>query len=283
MFNTPILFLIFNRPDVTKRVFERIRQIRPARLYVAADGPRTHKAGEQELCDASRNIMNGIDWPCELKTLYRHSNLGCGKAVSEGIGWFFEQEEMGIILEDDILPDVSFFNYCAQLLHVYKNDSSVMHLNGCNFQHGQRRGTGSYYFSAFPHVWGWASWRRAWKNYDFNLSDVNYFHNLDKLGYYFTEKRIKQQWYEIFFRMNRKWMDTWDFQWNYAIWNKRGKVITPNANLVSNIGFGPGATHTLDINDKFANLPVFNLNQLQHPSEQYIHRDADLYTFISNE
>ena len=279
-FNTPVLFVIFNRPDVTQLVFNRIREVRPSRLYVAADGPRAGKPGEKELCEKTRSIIDTIDWPCEVKKLYRDANVGCGKAVSGAINWFFDQEEMGIILEDDIMADLSFFSYCSELLERYKNDEKVMQINGCNFQQGVNRSEGSYYFSAFPHVWGWASWRRAWKHYDFNLSDVNYFYNDDKMDYYFTNKKIKRTWYEIFFKMNQKMIDTWDYQWNYAVWKNKGKVITPNTNLISNIGFGAEATHTFDNTSKFANNKTGSIDLIKHPSDLSINKEADLFTFV---
>lgn len=279
MFSTPILFLIFNRPEVTQKVFERIREVKPEKLYVAADGPRKDKNGEDLLCKQTRAIINLVDWQCEVFTLYRDTNLGCGKGVSEAITWFFNHEEMGIILEDDVLPNISFFDYCTTMLHHYKSDSKVMHINGCNFQQGVKRSDGSYYLSAFPHVWGWATWRRAWKSYDFNLSDLNYFYNLKKLNYYFKDKAVKEHWYEIFFKMNRKWMDTWDYQWNYAIWNQQGKVVTPNVNLITNLGFGEGATHTTDKTSKFAELKTEVLQDIKHPLDLNINTAADQHTF----
>jgi hypothetical protein len=278
-FNTPILFIIFNRPNVTKRVFERIRAIKPSRLYVAADGPREFKNGEYELCQEARSIVNAVDWPCEVKKLYRQNNLGCGKAVSDAISWFFMQEEMGIILEDDVQPDLSFFAYCAELLERFKDDKKVMHINGCNFQNGIKRGNGSYYFSAFPHVWGWAGWRRAWSHYDFNLSDLNFFYNQKKMQYYFSDKTLINSWHEIFFKMNRKWLDTWDYQWNYAIWNNQGKVISPNVNLISNIGFGADATHTIDTDSRYADLGTASLPIIEHPETVTIDKEADSYTY----
>jgi hypothetical protein len=277
-FNTPILFIIFNRPDVTKIVFERIREIKPLKLYVAADGARNDKLVESELCNQARAIIEAIDWPCNIKKLYREENLGCGKAVSSAISWFFEQEEKGIIIEDDILADLSFFAFCENLLEQYKDDKNVMAINGCNFQQGIKHGDGTYYFSAFPHVWGWATWRRAWKRYDFNLSDLNYFYNLNKLKRYFKSKETIDFWHEIFFKMNRKAIDTWDYQWNYAIWNSGGKVITPNVNLIRNIGFGKEATHTFDETSKFSNLKVSSIESILHPSSTKINEIADLYT-----
>jgi hypothetical protein len=277
--NEAVLFIIFNRPDTTTVAFDRLRQVRPARLYVAADGPRASREGEEELCRAARQVTELVDWPCEVKRLYRDHNLGCGKGVSGALNWFFYHEERGIIIEDDIVPHPDFFGYCHELLDHYNDKPEVMHINGCNFQQGVKRSDGSYYFSAFPHVWGWASWRRAWKTYDLNLSDVNYFYNLKKLRRYFSDKNITRWWYQIFFRMNQKQIDTWDYQWNYAIWNSGGKVITPNMNMIRNVGFGADATHTHDTNSRFADLETFPVGKIIHPSSKEINMDADRHTF----
>jgi hypothetical protein len=280
MLNTPILFLIFNRPQPTQRVFERIREMKPAKLYVAADGPRNGRPEEAGICEQTRKIIDGVDWPCEVKTLFRSENLGCGRAVSSAVSWFFSEVERGIILEDDILPHPDFFPYCELMLEKYKDRQDVMHINGCNFQEGKLRGDGSYYFSGFPHVWGWASWRRAWKHYDFNLSDLNYFYNLKKIKKYIKEPASINRWYEIFFKMNRKLIDTWDYQWNYAVWNEGGRVITPNVNLIENIGFGAGATHTTETESKFAQMKTFALPVVVDPSEVSINQAADQQTML---
>lgn len=165
-----VLFLVFNRPEPTARVFEAIRYARPPRLYVAADGPRVQREGEGELVRRVRQIATTVDWPCSVYTLFREHNLGCKRAVSEAISWFFENEEQGIILEDDCLPNPDFFSFCDVLLERYKDDPRVWMITGNNFQDGQKRGNGSYYFSRYSHIWGWATWRRAWRCYDRDLS-----------------------------------------------------------------------------------------------------------------
>lgn len=167
--NCPVLFLIFNRPDTTRKVFAEIRRAKPARLYIAADGPRKERTTDIALCEQTRDIINEIDWPCQSYTLYRKENLGCKLAVSSAINWFFEREESGIILEDDCLPHPTFFKFCEIMLERYKDDTRVMHIGGSNFQEGMIRGDGDYYYSKWTPVWGWASWRRAWKNYDVNM------------------------------------------------------------------------------------------------------------------
>lgn len=170
-FDIPILFVIFNRPDTTQKVFDEIRKQQPKYLYVAADGPRIGKSEDQMKCQITRAIIDQVDWDCDLKLLFREENLGCGKAVSSAITWFFDQEEMGIVLEDDCLPHPDFFQYCKELLIKYKDVDKVKFISGTNFDIKSNQTDASYYFSAYIHVWGWASWRRVWKDYHYNLSD----------------------------------------------------------------------------------------------------------------
>ena len=222
MFNTPILFLIFNRPDTTKQVFESIRKARPNKLYLAADGPRASKLGEVDLCMQTRNIVSQIDWDCEIKTLFRDENLGCKIAVSSAIDWFFENEEQGIILEDDCLPHESFYGFCETLLNYYKNDGRVFHISGNNFQDGIIRGDGSFYFSKYNHIWGWATWKRAWKMYDVNLK----FENEKEIEVFikrnFEAKKEQLFWTKLYKNFIKSAIDTWDYQWTYAIWKNNG-------------------------------------------------------------
>jgi ADP-heptose:LPS heptosyltransferase len=279
MFNTPVLFLVFNRPDVTRITFECLKEIKPSKLYVAADGPRSHKEGEAELCRQTREIVNGIDWPCEVKTLYREQNLGCGKAVSGAITWFFNEVEHGIIIEDDCLPNHSFFKYCEELLEKYKHNENVFHIGCVNFQEGNTRGDGDYYFSAIAHVWGWASWHRAWSKYKFDIPGVDKFISEDKLQNYFDSKVIKDHLYRTFSSIEKHETDTWDYQWTYCIYNHGGVSIIPNRNIVSNIGFGGSATHTTSVN-QYANRVTEELKfPLKHPAEIKLNKEADLYFF----
>src|SRR5688500_1827095 len=169
--NVTVLLVIFNRPDTTRLVFEAIRNARPRRLYVAADGPRPGVAADNANCQEARKIIDSVDWQCEVKTLFREKNLNCGVAPSSAFTWFFQHEEEGIILEDDCLPSQSFFWFCQELLERYRNDTRVMHIGGNNFLNGwQKDKDYSYYFSRSGHIWGWATWRRAWKHFDFDIS-----------------------------------------------------------------------------------------------------------------
>lgn len=279
MTDTPILFLIFNRPDTTFTVFEAIRNAQPKKLYIAADGPRAGNENDRLKSIQTRAIIN-VDWNCEVKFLYRTENLGCKKAVSEGISWFFENEEQGIILEDDCLPHPSFFSYCEHLLEYYKTEEKVMLISGDNFQNGKLRGNGSYYFSQFSHIWGWASWRRAWKHYDVDMNSFPEFVEQNQIATIFNQPRAQRYWLKKLEKTYQKGVNTWDYQWTYAIWKQNGVTILPNVNLISNIGFQTGGTHTNVMDNDMANLPVKEiLFPLIHPKDIIPDILADEYTF----
>ena len=274
---SPILFLVFNRLDVTVRVFEAIASIKPGRLYVACDGPRKNRGDEEKVRAVKEYILQHISWPCEVKTLFRDQNLGCKEAVSGAISWFFEQEEMGIILEDDCLPDPTFFNYCDELLDKYKDDPEIMAIGGTNHFDHVLNYPESYHFSKYFHCWGWASWRRAWAKYDINISTWPVFERkggLDKLRQ--SSLVFKSYWKRIFDQVYAGKIDTWDYQMSYAVWAASGMCISPSRNLIQNIGFSEGATHTVDSKHKNGNretqpMPV----PLVHPVviQQNIHLD----------
>jgi hypothetical protein len=275
LFPKPILFLIFNRPDSTLKVFEEIKKAKPSRLYIAADGPRNE--AENEKCKGARDVVNLIDWSCEIKTLYRESNLGCKNAISSAITWFFEAEEEGIILEDDCVPNQSFFSFCSELLDVYRNNDQIMHIGGSNFQPNSDDKT-SYYFSNYNHVWGWATWRRAWSKYDGNLTDFPEYLNENRISKILGSQLIKYSWLYKFWKLYRNKIDTWDFQWTYTIWNNNGISITPTRNLVSNIGFNEEATHTKSKNDRVSDLRTEHLDIIVHPKNIEINYLADKIT-----
>lgn len=243
--NTAVLFLVFNRLDTTKQVFEAIRQAKPPRLYVAADGARETKEGEAEKVKAVREyIISNIDWECEVKTLFREQNYGCKMAVSSAITWFFENEEMGIILEDDCLPSQSFFWFCEELLERYKDDMRVGQISGFNPLVEFDFNGASYGFSKFGPIWGWASWRRAWKNYDVDMKNWEIVKKSNHSDF-FTDSRQEKQWrIELFDRMYNKEIDTWDYQWSYTKLTESQLSIIPSVNFIKNIGFGEDATHT---------------------------------------
>jgi hypothetical protein len=275
MFSTPILFLIFNRPETTKIVFEEIRKQKPKYLYIAADGARSFIFEDVEKCKITRDIvLKSIDWDCEVRTLFRDENLGCGTAVSEAITWFFDNVEQGIILEDDCLPHPSFFNYCQELLEKYRYKENVFAINGSNLQDGVQVGHASYFFSHYAYVWGWASWRRAWTFYDFDLKHLEEFKTKKLINKIDDRSIFRDYWIPIFEQVLNKEIDTWDYQWNFCIWNSQGINIVPNVNLISNIGFGIDATHTTG-SSPFENMPMKDIGSIIHPKNIQVDKKAD--------
>lgn len=238
----PVLFLIFNRPSETKIVFDAIKKSKPTQLFIAADGPRENVKGEKELCNMTREITENINWPCKVKRLYRKNNLGCKKAVSGAMRWFFKNVEEGIILEDDCLPDLSFFKYCEELIVKYRHNKSIGIIGGNNFS-GNSTTKDSYYFSLFSQMWGWATWRRVWKNYDIKMRKWPDLNRRNWLNTLFPELTQVIYWWSIFDSTYRGKVDTWDYQWVFSSWVKGYLNIVPRVNLVKNIGFGNQATH----------------------------------------
>lgn len=272
---TPVLFMVFNRPDTTKEVLQEIRKAKPPRLYVAADGFRKNKSGEEEKVNEVRDlVLANIDWDCEVKTLFREENLGCKYAVSGAISWFFEHEEQGIILEDDCLASQSFFWFCEELLERYKDEKKIWHIGGNNFQNGILRGDADYYFSVYDHVWGWASWRDRWQKMDVELDGFTDSHFLEQV---LPSKNTIKYWQKVYKKMKAKLIDTWDYQWTFTIWKNKGLSIIPQKNLVTNIGFGMDATHTV-ANSPYANLDRSEIIITRHPLTYEPNREADLLT-----
>jgi len=276
---TGLLFLVFNRPDTTSKVFEKIRQAKPLRLYVAGDGPRDGNKEDEEKVEEVRKIATNIDWPCKVKTLFRDKNLGCKKGVGTAIKWFFEHEEQGIILEDDCLPHLDFFAFCENLLDYYAEDERVSVITGNNFQNNKWRGDASYYFSKYNHCWGWASWRRSWKYYQ---SDIEFWPEWSKSKNwlnYIPNKIERRYWKKIFSDAYQKKIDSWAYSWTASLWYKGGLTATPNINLVSNIGFRADATHTKIKEHKLSILPTSNLFKIKHPKIVQRNLEADRFTF----
>ncbi|WP_201743896.1 nucleotide-diphospho-sugar transferase [Hymenobacter busanensis] len=286
-FSTPVLLLVFNRPDTTRRVLQALRRARPTRLYVAADGPRPQHPTDGANCQATRQLVRElVDWPCELHTLYRDTNLNCGVGPATAIDWFFEHEAEGIILEDDCVPAPSFFRFCAELLARYRHDTRVMHIGGNNFSaEAQRPPTAeaeSYYFSTQVNSWGWATWRRAWQHFDFYLTGYQELQRRGALqGLYSSalETRYRLSKIESVLDLPEP-PDVWDYQWHFAVAAHSGLCIVPAQNLVSNIGFGEHGTHTLDDSDDFAAVPTADLAfPLHHPPYVLCDRRRDRQRF----
>lgn len=279
MLQSAVLFLIFNRPDPTARVFDAIRSARPSRLYVAADGAREGRPGEAERVAMVRQIATAVDWPCEVRTLFRDRNLGCKRAVSEGITWFFSHEEAGIILEDDCLPGPSFFRFCEELLEKYRHDPRVWAISGANFHGDRHRGRATYFFSHYVHIWGWATWRRAWSQYDADLGWWSTWRRSRAFRGAFPDAVERRYWLKTIDRVARGEVDTWDYQWFATMRRHGGVAASPNVNLVSNIGFGADATHTQADEASQSEIAVGVVTELEHPEDVAPDAVADAWLF----
>lgn len=267
-FKTPILFIVFNRPQQTKIVFEVLKKLQPSKLYVAADGPRLNNTSDIEKSREVREIFESVDWPCELKTMFRDENLGCGKGPAESISWLFSEEEYGIILEDDCVPDLSFFKFCEELLIKYRYDSRVMHIAGTNHNPSYVRDSDySYFFSQVGHMWGWATWRRAWDLFDIKMKAYDEINKKeffkDAYPNYFIRKYMMLKFSETY---NEKIVGVWDYQWEFCRLINSGMTIMCTKNLVKNIGFGADATHTFSENNYFKDTDINSISfPLKHP------------------
>ncbi|MCU0440315.1 MAG: nucleotide-diphospho-sugar transferase [Raineya sp.] len=273
MLNTPVLFLIFNRLDTTKQVFAQIRAVKPKQLFIAADGARTDKIGEKEKVEEVRRfILNNIDWDCDVKTLFRDHNLGCGTAVHEGISWFFEHVEQGVIIEDDCMPEQSFFFFCEQMLKKYKNHQQILMITGTNYLFGIQKENVDYYYSDLCAIWGWATWRRAW-----NLSNSKV-QNIDKqlIINKYRNKYFARSIYNMIKHTVEKKLDTWDSLWLYTFIIHNGLAITPIKNQIKNLGYNGAHAHN-DVSP-FINMPtelITHIDNLKSPLKIVPHNYLD--------
>jgi hypothetical protein len=275
---TPVALAIFNRLDTTERVFAAIREARPTQLLVIADGPRADRPGEAEACRATRAIVERVDWKCEVATNFSDVNLGCGPRVVSGLDWVFSQVEEAIILEDDCVPAPSFFPFCQTLLERYRDDPRVMAISGDNFNGGQRRSPYSYYFSKYPYVWGWATWRRAWRHFDHGIPRWPEFRRSAKFAASCQDHGERRYWARRFDQVYGGSRDIWDYHWVHAMWLAGGLNVVPETNLVTNIGVGTGTNVALE-DDAVMNLPVRDLWDIQHPPEVHVNEAADRYVY----
>jgi hypothetical protein len=276
----PIAFIIFNRPDLTLESFKTIRQYQPKKLFIIADGPRKERPGEIEKCKETRSIVANIDWQCEVYRNYSDENLSSAKRIRGGLHWVFENVDRAIILEDDCVPNPDFFNFCETLLEFYKEDERVWAITGDNFQDGKKRGNSSYYFSKYSHCWGWATWSRSWnaaKKEDFSfwptLKDSKKWEDIH------PNKNEKKYWSDIFDDMYSKKIDFWAYWFLASVMNNSGLTVTPNVNLVTNIGFGPDATNTI-FTEQIPGLKSYSISEIIHPHE--IMQDLKADSFVYN-
>ena len=249
MTTEPLLVIAFNRPDLLRVLLDRLRLVQPSRVFVAIDGARPTRDGEAQRVQECRDLVASIDWPCEISTQFQDRNLGCGLGVSTAISWFFTHVERGIILEDDIIPDPTFFPFCSELLERYEHDLRVFAISGCNFvpQDALDRPEQSYRFSQVPHIWGWATWRRSWIQHQLDIAGWR-----SRLPIRTLWSRVGHSipatayWTATFELLARKQVDTWDGQFVLASMVSQQLTATANTNLIENIGFGETATHTVE-------------------------------------
>jgi hypothetical protein len=276
---TPVALIIFKRPAETERVFAEIRKVKPPKLLVVADGPRANKPGEEQDCDLARAIVERVDWDCEVLKNYADVNLGCRRRVSSGIDWVFDRVEEAIIIEDDCLPDPTFFRFAEELLDRYRDDRRIMSISGQNVQFGRKRTDYSYYFSRYNHCWTWASWRRAWQHYDLDMKLWPEIRDGNFLADVLPDAQAVKVWTNIFQLCYEGKIDTWDFQWAFASFIQNGMNILANVNLASNIGHGMGGTHTADVSSPYNNMVAEAITfPMKHPPFAIRDTQADNFT-----
>jgi hypothetical protein len=276
--DTPVLFVIHRRPEPTRRVFEAIAQARPRRLFIAADGPAA--PGDREGCERTREIVRRVDWECDVAHDFSDENLGLDRRMMSAIDWVFGSAESAIVLEDDCLPHPRFFTFCSSMLERYRQDARVMHVSGECYR-AAREGGCSYFFSKYPLAWGWATWRRAWGLFDPHMRTWLRFRHQPEASALFDSDDERRYWLSTFDRFHAEasaGRTSWDYAWYYACMTN-GLSIHPAMNLVSNIGYGPLASHTHGESD-LANRRVQTLeDDLRHPGWVVRDRQADLDTF----
>jgi hypothetical protein len=281
---SPVAVIIYNRPAFAQRLFHILEGIKPERLFIIADGPKADDPEDARRCRDVRDVFKTIPWNCRVESHFSDINLGCGKRPASGIDWVFEQVDRAIILEDDCIPNRSFFRFCDELLDRYAEDERIMQINGNNFQFGARRTEISYYFSNLSICWGWATWRRAWQYHDMGLAAWPSLRGtswLDDLVEYPAASAYWSNQFDKAFQSGGD-IDFWDYQWSFAIWSQNGLTIMPKETLVTNIGCGSQATHTKNPNMKIANLKTIDIEfPLCHPELMVRHREADRF-FIEN-
>lgn len=274
----PVLMIVFRRPHTTRQVFDAVRAARPAQLFIACNAPSDERPAEQDAVAEVRRIVAAVDWPCEVHHLYREHQLPAKLSISSAIDWFFEQVPAGIVLEDDCLPDASFFPYCSELLERFRDDRRIGMISGDNFQFGARRGNGSYYFSRYAHIWGWASWADRWRE-GMDLDMERWPELAQRLLALFPDRLERAYWRHVFSAVHRGRIDTWDYQWFFAQLAYHRLCVIPQHNLVSNLGFEASATNTRNKTSAAAVPRAALALPLVHPAEIMPDVEADAFSF----
>jgi len=277
-FDVPVAIFAFNRPKLTRRVFDAVAERRPKRLFLVADGPRPDRSEDNVPCEEVRKILMDVSWPCEVATNFSDRNLGCGRRISSGINWLFKHVDAAILIEDDCLPAPSFFDFCSTVLSRFANDSRIGLVSGSNFTWRHFQPSASYYFSRYTHIWGWATWRRSWAHYDFGLRSLSLAREHRLLEEVFDDPQLADFWYTIFEAVKSGRIDTWDYQLFYASVINSWLNVIPAVNLVTNIGIGPDATHTKSSTGIDSQAPGDLQFPLRHPDFMTRCRTADEIT-----
>lgn len=277
---TPVVLIIFNRPKTTEKVLNSIRKVRPRKLFLIADGPRKNHFGDAKLCAKAREIAEQqIDWDCTISKNYSNYNLGCAKRVSSGLDWVFKSVDKAIILEDDCVPDMTFYPFCEVLLDKYEFDERIMSISGQNVQFGKNKTEYSYYFSAFHHCWGWATWKRAWKHFDFEMSLWEIQKAEAQLSHVLQHKKYISTWAKRLEATKKANINSWANRWMYACWMQSGLSVVASRNLVSNIGFNDNSTNTKASNSRYSYMDAETIDfPLTHPPYVFRYIKADQYT-----
>jgi hypothetical protein len=273
-----VLFLTYRRFETAEKVFESIRQARPLRLYFASNGSNSKNVGEDERVKEVRALVDRIDWPCELHTLFRDEHLSVKYSITSSIDWFFETEEMGIILEDDCLPSDSFYPFCDELLEKYKDDERIGFITAMNYLE-KTGGSESYFFSEYPAIWGWATWKKVWLNYDLDMRGLDVLLSSDEFIKSFDDFREYKYWAKWFAKVASGRVNTWDAQVSYLSFRYRYLTITPKVNLLTNLGFGPDSNFTKNTNSPIARIKRFDMDaDLAHPDskDHVVNRSYDI-------
>lgn len=276
--NTPVALFLFNRPDRARRVLERIRGARPRQLFLVGDGPRS--AQEEGQCERARAVTELVDWPCELVTDFADRNLGLRRRIPSGIDGVLSEVDRAILLEDDCLPHPSFFPYCEALLDRYADDERVMHVAGSQLLREQPNAGASYHFSRYVHIWGWATWRRAWRHYEGSLEEWDALRRRRRearLRRWFSTEDERNYWRYVWDNFGAG--TNWSAQWSYACIARGALAITPNRNMISNVGFGEDATNAKEDPLGIANRPLEGVSfPLSHPGSIEADAEADAAT-----
>ncbi len=275
-FETPIVLIIYNRPHLVSRVLSIIREITPVNLFLIADAPKDND-NDLEKCEMARKMVETVDWEATVYKDYAKTHLGCKHRVISGLKWVFSIVEEAIILEDDCVPDITFFRFTSELLTKFKNFPKVALISGNNYQPAMRfQTTESYYFSRYVHIHGWATWKRTWDDYDGEMKTWPMRKDVGWLENYLENINSANYWENLFDQVYFNRLDTWDYQLLFNVWANNQLCVMPSVNLVTNIGYGEDATHTKNPNSRWANLPTFPMQfPLSHPKAMNRNQQAD--------